>query len=320
MSGPKTSGGYFIGMDEAGYGPNLGPLLVAATKWSTPGPPADCDFYALLAEVVSPVASSKSDKMQIADSKAVNVGKRGFENLETAAMVLMNCAGIKTDSFHRIWGVLNGGSLPENVPPWYGDDLSLPVTASAGHVLALSERLSHCLRVRGVELCEIAVDLVVEERFNELTTACDNKGLALSRIAFELLKKIWDPDDPKPTVFVGDKHGGRNRYDELIADVIDGQMIFRGEEGRDFSRYRVGNTELRFQTKGERHFPVAAASIIAKYLRELSMNLINDFWRRHAPDLKPTRGYPEDARRFRQVIEPHCRELGVRERHYWRLR
>ena len=35
--------GVFIGMDEAGYGPNLGPLVVTATVWEVPGEPGEFD-------------------------------------------------------------------------------------------------------------------------------------------------------------------------------------------------------------------------------------------------------------------------------------
>jgi ribonuclease HII len=28
--------GYLLGTDEAGYGPNLGPLVISATVWETP--------------------------------------------------------------------------------------------------------------------------------------------------------------------------------------------------------------------------------------------------------------------------------------------
>ena len=38
--------GRLVGMDEAGYGPNLGPLVVAATAWDTPGDPATLDLFA----------------------------------------------------------------------------------------------------------------------------------------------------------------------------------------------------------------------------------------------------------------------------------
>jgi len=33
--------GLVIGMDEAGYGPNLGPLVVTVTAWEVPGSPRD---------------------------------------------------------------------------------------------------------------------------------------------------------------------------------------------------------------------------------------------------------------------------------------
>ena len=44
--------GYLIGTDEAGYGPNLGPLLVTATLWSVPDDPVVCDLYRMLSPVV----------------------------------------------------------------------------------------------------------------------------------------------------------------------------------------------------------------------------------------------------------------------------
>ena len=36
----------------------------------------------------------------------------------------------------------------------------------------------------------------------------------------------------------------------------------------------------------------------SKYLRELAMHALNDFWRQHVADLRPTAGYPVDALRF----------------------
>jgi hypothetical protein len=44
---------YLLGTDEAGYGPNLGPLVVAATLWKVSGvgfQPALPDLYELLAD------------------------------------------------------------------------------------------------------------------------------------------------------------------------------------------------------------------------------------------------------------------------------
>jgi ribonuclease HII len=97
-------------------------------------------------------------------------------------------------------------------------------------------------------------------------------------------------------------------------------MIFRVEERHQLSRYRVNSTELRFQVEGESHFPVAVASIISKYMRELAMELFNQFWSRHCPEVKPTRGYPSDAKRFREAIEQSRARLGIPEHSLWRNR
>ena len=97
-------------------------------------------------------------------------------------------------------------------------------------------------------------------------------------------------------------------------------MIFRLQEGRERSVYRVNKTELVFRTKAEQHLPVALASMVAKYVREVSMELFNQYWLEHIPDLKPTKGYPLDASRFRKEIAETAIKLGLEEDAYWRSR
>ncbi|MGC4004140.1 MAG: hypothetical protein QM811_13880 [Pirellulales bacterium] len=55
----------------------------------------------------------------------------------------------------------------------------------------------------------------------------------------------------------------------------------------------------------------AAASMTAKYLREVAMHSFNRFWRAKSPELKPTCGYAVDAGRFLNDIAPLRRELNV---------
>src|SRR5579863_1174838 len=43
--------GFVIGMDEAGYGPNLGPLVLTAIVWEVPGPPHETDFWKTFAGI-----------------------------------------------------------------------------------------------------------------------------------------------------------------------------------------------------------------------------------------------------------------------------
>jgi ribonuclease HII len=78
--------------------------------------------------------------------------------------------------------------------------------------------------------------------------------------------------------------------------------------------------EVQFHVGAEQFLSVALASMVSKYLRELAMQAFNEFWRRHVPDLRPTAGYPTDARRFKQAIEPMCKQLGIDDRLLWRCR
>jgi hypothetical protein len=96
------------------------------------------------------------------------------------------------------------------------------------------------------------------------------------------------------------------------------------KEGREESiyRWRCGESqrEIRFISKGERFLPAALASMTAKYLRELSMLAFNAFWAERVPNLRPTAGYPGDARRFWNDIQPALRLARFEERELWRVR
>jgi ribonuclease HII len=78
--------------------------------------------------------------------------------------------------------------------------------------------------------------------------------------------------------------------------------------------------EIRFCAGGEAYLPVALASMISKYLRELAMQAFNQFWIRHLPELRPTAGYPGDSQRFKRDIASVQASLGIDDRMLWRDR
>ena len=61
--------GLLVGMDEAGYGPNLGPLVVTVTVWEVPGSPREFDLWRAMADVAQQTPSKGPLKLQVADSK-----------------------------------------------------------------------------------------------------------------------------------------------------------------------------------------------------------------------------------------------------------
>ncbi|HAW27589.1 MAG TPA: hypothetical protein DCY03_05635, partial [Planctomycetaceae bacterium] len=82
--------------------------------------------------------------------------------------------------------------------------------------------------------------------------------------------------------------------------------------------YKIGNTEVRFQTRAEEHFPVAVSSMVCKYTREVMMEQFNQYWCEHVADLKPTKGYPVDARRFKSEIAIAQERLEISDQILWR--
>jgi hypothetical protein len=307
-------------MDEAGLGPNLGPFVVAITVWDVPGSPLDFDFWETFSTVLTNSPEAKETRLHVADSKQVFQPKRGIETLERGVLAALRLIGHEPKSFGELCHVLtptSSNSESTGIYPWYATDpLTLPTGTDDPEI---SDGWRDCCDRHGVRLVAIRAAIIEPVRFNQLIREYDNKSLVVSREAFRLLKSVWSPDETD-TFVVGDKHGGRNRYDDLLAEVLDGEMIFRLEEGAERSDYRVGKTILRFQPRAEVHGPVALASMTAKYVRELAMHHFNQFWQKHIPGLKPTQGYPVDAKRFRTQIAEMQRELSISDEALWRSR
>ncbi len=308
-----------IGMDEAGYGPNLGPLVITASSWIVPGDARQFDFWTTLQDAVCQ-QPTRDDRLHIADSKQVYSASRGIAPLERSVLAVLGLLGECPATFRQLIVAITGSAYFLEDELWFRDvDQCLPLASDSADIADASTRLKAALDAAGVQLKTIRSDVVLTERFNLSVVSFDNKAGALSDFAFKLMQQVW-PTPHEPTLVIGDKHGGRNRYDDLIAGIIGDEMIFRQEEGRALSRYKVGQTELRFQTGAEAHFPVAVSSMVCKYAREVSMELFNRFWLSHVPGLKPTKGYPEDAKRFRADIGDMPQQLGLADSQFWRCR
>lgn len=319
--------GFVIGMDEAGYGPNLGPLVVAATVWEVPGSPKSVNFWDQFGGLVVQHPPRSAHEIQIADSKVVHDTAKGVGPLERGVLAAWGMLAGHPVSLMDWWSQIAIQPLKSrefdavSVEPWFQDvDLSLPQQTLPDELAQLTGLWRARCDEHRIRLRAIRSDIVLTRRFNRLTTHHDSKGLALSGISLRLLQEVLPLTEGEPTLVWCDKHGGRNRYDELLQDIAGEAFITRLEEGTERSRYRIGKTEVCFQTRAEAHLPVALASMVAKYWRESTMTLFNQFWQRHRPTLKGTKGYPQDAKRFKAEIADLQLQLGIDESDLWRAR
>ena len=320
--------GFLIGTDEAGYGPSLGPLIVTATVWQLADHDLEqVDLYRQLASLVDRHGNGGHHRIAVGDSKQLFRPGGSLSALERGVLsALKVSAGELPLRWQRLWQLLCPGALDEMTDlPWYqGYDCRLPRDVSAVCIEQLASQLRHALDDGGVRLVRLRSTALFPPRFNRLVQQFDSKGTVLSQTTLDLVCDILSTLPREPVFIVCDKHGGRDRYAGLLQPRFADRLVRVACEGRAESRYEVGTAEhpiwISFRAKGEAFLPSALASMGSKYLRELSMAAFNAFWRQQVHDLKPTAGYPLDARRFRRQIAPAQSRLEIDDQQLWRVR
>lgn len=319
---------YLIGTDEAGYAPNLGPLVISASVWWVDGPDTNVDLYQKLQREVcqAPDRSSDPHRLAIADSKVLYSRAQGLQVLERGVLAALALANCPAGDWHDVWRSLDERScdyLPKM--PWHLNyERTLPLAADAQELARLVPWLRRGLARACVRLVALGSRAVFPEEFNRTTRALGNKAEALSRITLGLVAKMLARCAGQPALVVCDKHGGRNFYQRLLQQQFPDPLVEVLDEGNARSVYRWGPSEARievqFRAGGEDFLPAALASMTSKYLRELAMHAFNDYWCTRVPGLAPTAGYPGDARRFKAAIEPLQLALGIADQVVWRDR
>lgn len=317
---------FVLGTDEAGYGPNLGPLCIAASAWELPDDAAADCLYDRLAAIVCAQAHDGSDKLAIADSKALYKSGNTLELLERGVLVALACLDRLPPRWRDIWRALDIQSLNQiDGLPWHdGFDEELPLHVVINELKAAAIRFLAGCQSAAVTIVELQSAILFPAAFNTAVKGCDNKAEVLSLTTLGLARRVLENLPAGQAVVFCDKHGGRMRYAALLQHVFPDELVRVTLETADLGVYQVRHAgrpiEFRFQPKGERHLPTALASMTAKYLRELAMRPFNAFWQRHIPDLQPTAGYPTDARRFISDIRPARRRLKISDHVLWRER
>lgn len=314
---------YLIGTDEAGYGPNLGPLTVTGTLWEVSSP--GIDLYDALQSVVTnqAIGSNPDPKLFVADSKKVYGGS--IANLELGVLAM---AYVATDHVPADWQELVELICPpESVSVlreefWLkGQTLQIPMKADLNEIRVLGDQFRKACQSALVRLNEIQCVPVFPQQFNSQLQVLGNKATLLSTETLNIVRHLMNRSDDD--IEIGcDKHGGRSKYAGLIQAILTDEFVVIGEESLEFSDYSFRENDrdvfIRFQARGESFMPTALASMVSKYLREVFMTLWNNFWLLRIPGIKPTKGYPVDAKRFKSEIATVQSELGIDDRLIWR--
>jgi hypothetical protein len=323
MDGAMT---WILGVDEAGYGPNLGPLTMAAVVCEAPEDLAGADLWDALAPAVRK-SGGDDDRLIIDDSKAVYAGASSVAPLERGVLATLWRRWRDATTLGDFVAPTCTDSLDDlRAETWYTGTTTIPSAVTADDLKREANRFDEASRNAQVRRWSVRGVALPAARFNSICDDTDSKGAVLAHALGRLLARFHDalPDAEPLCIFV-DKHGGRNSYAAMIQDALPGGMVVAEEEGPLRSVYRVVGLSrpirLTIQPRADaEHFSVALASMTAKYLRELFMLEFNRFWIDKVPGLKPTAGYPGDAARYMDAIRPAAEKLGIAETAIWRKR
>lgn len=312
-----------IGIDEAGYGPLLGPLChgVAAIRVSEAPDGSPPNLWKALRPAVARAGAKRA--LAIDDSKKVYQAGKNLRGLERGVYAFLVCArATQPVSRADLQALLPEVDLSELSRDAWLDEIDPP----AYDETFKTERLQKALERIGAQVVTVCARAVSARAFNVSIEKGANKAEANWRVTAYELARLREMSLPGERIFAAiDRQGGRKFYASLLCEIFQTALIQVECETNIASIYRLddGGREIRvgFFVGGEsHHLPVALASMAAKLAREKYMERFNAFFQRHQPGLKRTAGYYGDAHRFLKDTAILRKQLNIDNREFIRVR
>ncbi len=323
------------GIDEAGYGPLLGPLVVSAAAFRVCDPPAVTDpdagelLWRRLRRAVARQGPVRDGKLIIADSKLVHRLADGLTHMERAVLTMCRLLPHWPGTAPTLFQLLHFLGMPPEILPeqaWYAyTDGPLPLFCQADGTAVAANMLRATMAAEDISLAALRTRVIDEGQFNRLLAATNNKAAVLTSATMNHLAQLHSQFGGEGLVAVVDKQSGRDRYVPLLLEALPGMELKVLQESRRESGYRlqdgVRQTTVFFREKSEQTcLATALASMLCKYIREAMMHAFNRWWSDRVPGLKSTAGYYQDGRRWLADVRGHLERLGVQTQDLVRAR
>ncbi len=315
-----------VGIDEAGFGPLLGPLVISSTAFALPDNLLNKDLWKILKKSTAQKRKHLAGRLLITDSKKAYSKALGIHHLRRTTLTCLALLDNHPTTLADLFQFLCPESLPRLTEyPWYQKADSHPLSPDKPNLDIAASLLKKDLAANQIKLLDLKSRCLDVAYYNQMVDAVKNKARVLFCETSALIARAFTQFGKDNLQIIIDKQGGRSHYRknlllmfpdaslQIICETpalssyeLTTRLRASTELSRMSSSKSAGQNKMRlhFAVKADSRFlPVALASILSKYLRELLIENINRYFLSFDTRLKPTAGYFKDGRRFIHEIK-----------------
>ncbi|MHC5061042.1 MAG: hypothetical protein ACYTFK_08150 [Planctomycetota bacterium] len=304
-----------IGIDEAGYGPILGPLVVSSAAFSISDDHLKTDLWNLLSPAVAKKRKHLAGRLLITDSKKAYSKTLGITHLRRTVLSSLLCLDGNTEkpstSANLLSRLCPQCAIRLAHYPWYRDLDESALGADKADLEIAAGVLKNTLLTNDMKLLDMASTCLDVAHYNRMVSAVKNKASVLFTAICGLVKQAFDANyDTDNLQIIIDRQSGRTRYRDLLSRMFADMDLKILREDNSTSSYELTDggkvMRLHFAVRGDQRFlPVSLASMTSKYLRQVLMASINGYFISRCTHLAPTAGYWKDGTRFIKELDTH---------------
>ena len=204
---------FLLGIDEAGYGPLLGPLVVSVTGFCVPDSLIKGDLWQILSDSLGKRKKGLAGRLLVTDSKRAYSRSAGIAHLQRTVLAALTALGNRPGNLTELINIICPESLPRlRQYQWYEGLDSYQISSDSADISIAGNALKKNLAANEMALLTIRSYVLDVAYYNHLVSSVKNKATVLFTAVATLMKEAFDNFTDDNLQIIVDRQGGRVNY------------------------------------------------------------------------------------------------------------